>query len=214
MSPCPASRPTRTRTRVRAIALLLLAAASAGRGTDAAAADAARVSPVESVAADARVEAWRELIRRAPALEADRLAAVNRFFNGLRQQDDRITWGVADYWATPLELLRAGAGDCEDFAIGKYLTLLEMGVPRERLRLAVARTRSRAGRIEAHLVLIYREGPGTPEWVLDNLTPRIAAVEHRTDLALLAPEAQARLLGALARRTGAAATLPGPVAVR
>ena len=68
--------------------------------------------------------------------DASRLLAVNEFFN-LRIQfaADIDIWGQNDYWATPLQSLAVGRGDCEDYVIAKYTVLLAMGVPRHRLRL-------------------------------------------------------------------------------
>ena len=44
--------------------------------------------------------------------------------------DDTEIWGEPDYWATVLETLGRGAGDCEDFSIAKYVTLKAMGFRR------------------------------------------------------------------------------------
>lgn len=80
--------------------------------------------------ATARYHDWREVIRQAgSAAEADKLRRVNEFFNRrVRFVEDAQVWGRADYWASPLELLGQGAGDCEDFAIAKYFSLIEAGV--------------------------------------------------------------------------------------
>src|ERR1700744_4250940 len=60
--------------------------------------------------------------------DATRLRAVNDFFNQrLAYMEDIDNWGVQDYWASPLESLGKGAGDCEDYAIGKYFTLTTLG---------------------------------------------------------------------------------------
>src|SRR4051794_26131803 len=49
-----------------------------------------------------------------------RLDTVNHFFNGrIVFRDDLQVWHTEDYWASPLETLQQGAGDCEDFAIAK-----------------------------------------------------------------------------------------------
>jgi len=57
--------------------------------------------------------------------EVGQMAAVNSFFNRLIVfADDATVWGQPDFWASPLETLDKGQGDCEDFAIAKYFTLL------------------------------------------------------------------------------------------
>ena len=61
----------------------------------------------------------------AEADDAARLDGVNRFFNRrIAFRDDLQVWHVEDYWASPLETLQQGMGDCEDFAIAKYFSLL------------------------------------------------------------------------------------------
>ena len=81
---------------------------------------AAKLSPRTQAA----VKAMIQMADRAAAMpdERDRLAAVNGFFNQrVAFRDDIEVWGQIDYWATPLELLDKGAGDCEDYAIAKYM---------------------------------------------------------------------------------------------
>jgi amino acid transporter len=51
---------------------------------------------------------------------------------------ERLGFGIDDYWMTPKEFFIKGFGDCEDYAIAKYFTLLELGVKKESLYLAVA----------------------------------------------------------------------------
>jgi predicted transglutaminase-like cysteine proteinase len=111
---------------------------------------------------------------------ARQLATVNAFFNALPYAPDSEHWHVDDYWATPAELLRSNAGDCEDFVIGKYFTLRVLGVPEERLRLTYAI----AGRpARAHMVLAYYESPGAEPLILDSLQPEIRRASQRPDLA-------------------------------
>jgi predicted transglutaminase-like cysteine proteinase len=117
--------------------------------------------------------------------EAARLKAVNDFYNQrLAYREDIDVWGVVDYWASPLEALGKGAGDCEDYAIGKYFTLTSLGVPHARLRLVYVRA-SIAGAPNgyvAHMVLAYYPTPDAEPLVLDNLVPDIRLAGQRPDL--------------------------------
>ncbi len=61
---------------------------------------------------------------------------VNRLMNETRYIGDKKNWGQSDYWATPIEFLQRG-GDCEDFAIAKYTALRMLGVPENRMRIAI-----------------------------------------------------------------------------
>ena len=81
-----------------------------------------------------RLITWSKLsTENKSADDKKKLEAVNTFFNFIEYRKDLAHWGKEDYWATPLEFVVSGAGDCEDFAVAKYFTLLELGVPDEKL---------------------------------------------------------------------------------
>jgi len=131
--------------------------------------------------ARARLEGWQAFVRKtaAPAGGQPYLRPVNFFFNQLPSVTDRDHWGVDDYWATPSESLASDGADCEDYAIAKYFTLKELGVPVSRLRLVYARTwRSR----EAHMVLAYYPEPNADPLIMDNLEGSIERASERPDL--------------------------------
>lgn len=128
-----------------------------------------------------RLNDWQRLLQeQAGASEAEQLEAVNRFFNlRLRFRDDIDLWRVSDYWATPVEALHLGAGDCEDFALAKYFSLRQLGVPSEKLRI----TYVKAVRLnQAHMVLTYYPHPMATPLVLDNLIDAIEPADRRSDL--------------------------------
>ncbi|UUZ55187.1 transglutaminase-like cysteine peptidase [Massilia sp. H-1] len=52
-------------------------------------------------------------------------------------------WGKSDFWATPFEAMIKGKGDCEDFVIAKYFSLLALEVPDSQLRLIYVRAPGR-----------------------------------------------------------------------
>jgi len=132
------------------------------------------------VAARQRVSTWQALIDLGRNLsETEKLDRVNAFFNELRFVDDLTHWGRPDYWATPMETLVTNGGDCEDFSIAKYVTLREMGVPEDRLRL----TYVKALRLnQAHMVVTYYPTPDADPLVLDNLVAEIRPASRRSDL--------------------------------
>ena len=88
-------------------------------------------------------------------------------------------WGVKDYWATPLEFLSRGAGDCEDYSIAKYFTLKELGVSEKKMRITYVKALKLR---QAHMVLTYFETPRSVPLVLDNLIPTIKPATQRKDL--------------------------------
>lgn len=61
---------------------------------------------------------------------------VDRLINQITYIEDSKNWGKSDYWGTPVEFLTRG-GDCEDYAITKYTALRALGVPEDRLRVAI-----------------------------------------------------------------------------
>jgi|SRR5690554_604785 len=133
------------------------------------------------------LNALQNLIADSDGLtEAVQLEKVNNFFNQhIRFQDDLSIWQQNDYWATPLETLGTRAADCEDFTIAKYITLLKLGVPVERLRLVYVKAKlgnSLTSHYQAHMVLGYYPSPNAMPLVLDNLIPTIKPATERRDL--------------------------------
>lgn len=118
--------------------------------------------------------------------DRERLEAVNDFFNRrILFEDDRAIWDQDDYWATPLETLAVGRGDCEDIAIAKYYALKAAGVPVASMRLVYVRATiagPRGPTSQAHMVVAYYATPGAEPLILDNLDPRIRPAGDRDDL--------------------------------
>jgi len=112
--------------------------------------------------------------------EQEQLTAVNRFFNQqLDFQDDARIWRQSDYWATPVEALIKAAGDCEDYALAKYFSLRQLGIPSDKLRITYVKALKQN---QAHMVLTYYSSPGAEPLVLDNLIGDIRPASQRKDL--------------------------------
>ncbi len=127
-----------------------------------------------------RFQKWTDLMKIGSDLrEEDKLVSVNRFFNHMKWVEDEELWGQKDYWATPVESLLKNAGDCEDFSIAKYFTLLEMGVPEEKLKISYVKYQH--NRL-AHMVLTYYPEANSEPLILDNTTSDILKSSERTDL--------------------------------
>lgn len=128
-----------------------------------------------------RIEAWQLLLEKSADLpESEKLKVVNRFFNEqmLFESDEQV-WHQEDYWATPMEALIKGAGDCEDFALAKYFSLRELGVSSDKLRITYVKALSLN---QAHMVLTWYATPTAEPLVLDNLIDDIRPASKRTDL--------------------------------
>jgi predicted transglutaminase-like cysteine proteinase len=69
-----------------------------------------------------------------------RIGAINRAINlAIQPTSDLKQWGVAERWSAPLETLTTGRGDCEDYAIAKYVALVAAGVAPDDVKLVVVR---------------------------------------------------------------------------
>ena len=130
-----------------------------------------------------RVQALLQEISEAAAQDEEaRLRALNTFFNRqVQYKDDREVWSLVDYWASPLEMLARGQGDCEDYAIGKYFALMAAGVPSAKMRMVYVRAQT-AGTVQAHMVLAYYAQPDAEPLILDNLVTEIRPASRRPDL--------------------------------
>ena len=131
----------------------------------------------------AALPALQTVLQQAAALDEEgQLAAVNTFYNRrIVFRDDAEVWGQADYWASPLETLDQGRGDCEDFAIAKYFTLLALGLPQAKLRMVYVRAQL-GGDSQAHMVLAYYAQPDAEPLILDNLIGSVRPASRRPDL--------------------------------
>jgi len=128
-----------------------------------------------------RIDAWQRLLAsEKQQTDQERLEVVNQFFNRqLRYQEDIDLWHEVDYWATPIQSLIKGAGDCEDYAIAKYFSLRRLGIPADKLRITYVKA-LRQNR--AHMVLTYYSSPDAMPLVLDSLIDAIKPASQRTDL--------------------------------
>lgn len=139
-----------------------------------------KVQTVYGTQASHDVAKWNDLLQSLAGQDVQQqLAAVNDFFNRQKFIDDLIHWNKEDYWATPIEFIATGAGDCEDFSIAKYFSLRALGVPASKLRLMYVKA------LEynlAHMVLAYYEQPNVIPVVLDNLNGNILPANQRRDL--------------------------------
>lgn len=106
---------------------------------------------------------WRPLIERLRGQgRLTQVDEVNRFVNRWPYITDSVNWGVDDYWATPGEFFAKG-GDCEEYAVVKFLSLRALGFGDDELRLvAVMDLRQDV----EHVVTLVRVGRRT--LVLDN----------------------------------------------
>lgn len=101
----------------------------------------------------------------------DQIQGVNAFWNRFKYKSDQKNFGKTDHWATVSEFLARKGGDCEDYALVKYWTLRELGVPAERMRILVGQ---RVKEQQCHAVLAVKDDAGQV-WILDNLERNVVS---------------------------------------
>lgn len=110
-----------------------------------------------------KFKAWNQFI---DGLKNDsptrQILKVNLWFNGFPYKQDNWIYGEDDHWASPSEFLQNG-GDCEDYAIIKYMTLRRLGFAVETMKVAMVYDVF-SGTDHAFLVVYH----GGESFVLDN----------------------------------------------
>ena len=106
-----------------------------------------------------------------------RFGWINRAVNmAVRPVSDWTQYGYADFWASPLQTLGSGAGDCEDYTIVKYVALRGLGILPDDLRLMIVQDEKRE---TGHALVAVRH---EQRWlILDNRTMAILDAEDLHD---------------------------------
>lgn len=94
--------------------------------------------------------------------EKRQLEVVNTYVNKGTYILDPVNWGVPDYWASPGEWFKK-FGDCEDYAITKYVTLKRLGWKTDDMRIVVVKDMNL--RIPHAVLVVYLDGQ---PFLLDN----------------------------------------------
>ena len=127
-----------------------------------------------------RIDQWLALLKRQKDLgERSKIESVNNFFNQQVFVPDQRLWGQNDFWARPLEFLGARGGDCEDYSLAKYYSLMELGVAEEKLRLVYVKALEYN---QFHMVLVYYPNKKSDPLVLDNIKSGLYPASQRRDL--------------------------------
>jgi predicted transglutaminase-like cysteine proteinase len=110
-----------------------------------------------------------------------RVGLINRAVDmAISPASDERQWGVADRWSAPFETLQSSRGDCEDYAIVKYVALLAAGVPAADVKIVIMKHLLPR---EDHAAVAARVNG---EWlILDNVTLTLV---RDTDVARSIPE--------------------------
>lgn len=127
-----------------------------------------------------RIRNYQELKKKIKNYTPIRkLSHINSFYNNILPQQDEQKFGISDYWSTRKEFLIDGRGDCEDYAIAKYFSLVENGFSKKNLFLAVVKVE---GKTTEHMVLFYFKAKDEIPYVLDNLSFKVIPLNRRPKL--------------------------------
>ena len=86
---------------------------------------------------------WRSMISQLRGQDKFAQAReINQFVYRRPYITDPLNWGSNDHWSTPEEFFKKG-GDCEDFAIAKFLGLRELGFDNDELRVVAVKDHKR-----------------------------------------------------------------------
>jgi predicted transglutaminase-like cysteine proteinase len=69
-----------------------------------------------------------------------RVGLINRAVDlAITPTADEVQWGVEDHWSSPFETLQTHRGDCEDYAIVKYVALRQAGLSSADVKIVILR---------------------------------------------------------------------------
>lgn len=106
---------------------------------------------------------WRIFLKQIAHLpKKDQLVQVNAYLNQWAYNIDPSIYQKKDYWATPLEFMYK-TGDCEDYAISKFVSLLHLGFSQDDMRVVVLQDLNL--KIPHAILVVYLDGEPL---VLDN----------------------------------------------
>lgn len=108
-----------------------------------------------------------------------KLILTNNYFNKINYSKDIKKTGFIDHWSTPKEFLMNGYGDCEDYVIAKYFTLIESGINKKDLYLSIVNVK---GEKRSHMVLLHYFNKNKAPLVLDSLSFKVLPLNKRSDL--------------------------------
>lgn len=122
------------------------------------------------------LQEWRTLLRDLSGQNRlVQLAGINDFLNRAPYIEDPANYGVPDYWATPMQFLSRD-GDCEDYAIAKFISLRELGFASDELRVVVVDDLNL--QVPHAVLAAYVDGKA---YILDNQIPQVVpagAIRH------------------------------------
>jgi predicted transglutaminase-like cysteine proteinase len=133
---------------------------------------AASTSCPPGVTAGCEPAEWRAARERLASMSLrDKVEYVNAQMNYHAYVPSRANWGIDSYWETPFEFLQRN-GQCQDYAVTKFLLLRAAEVPNELMRVVVVR--DTLSRLDHAVLVVDVDGEAL---VLDNQVATVKPVE-------------------------------------
>lgn len=115
---------------------------------------------------------WKEFLQSIGGQDKrSQVSAVNTYMNRQRYLTDPRNYGVKDYWATPGQFFKRN-GDCEDYAIAKFMSLRALGFTNRDMRIVVLQDLNL--RIGHAILVVHLNGEAL---VLDNQVRSVVRAE-------------------------------------
>ena len=118
---------------------------------------------------------WAQLTAALRPL--DRHTLLDRLNQAINAHDyvlASVNWGRNDYWETPFEFMSRN-GQCEDYAIAKFMILRALGFDNDALRIVVVRDVSR--QLDHAVLVVTIDGT---DWLLDSLEDQVVPLARAT----------------------------------
>lgn len=121
------------------------------------------------------VNEWHRVLVAQPIISGnkvptyDDIAAIKAKVSKFKYKADIDNWGVRDYWATPKELTKKQAGDCEDLVTYEYYGLRKSGFSKENLEFWIVESADIL-HLEHAILLVKLDNT---KYILDNRLPEI-----------------------------------------
>lgn len=114
------------------------------------------------------VAKWRIFLKKiAKRSPREQLSLVNAYLNKRLYILDPQNYGKKDYWATPRQFMSRN-GDCEDYAIAKYMSLLHLDFARKNMRIVVLQDLNL--NVPHAILVVYLDGKAL---ILDNQISKV-----------------------------------------
>jgi predicted transglutaminase-like cysteine proteinase len=118
---------------------------------------------------------WRIFLKQiAKKTPSEQLAMVNTYVNKWLYKVDPRVYRKKDYWATPAQFFNK-SGDCEDYAITKYISLSHLGFDKDKMRIAIVQDLNL--KVPHAVLVVYFDGKAL---ILDNQIKQVVSASRIT----------------------------------